>query len=183
MISAPTLSTLGLSSVSPATRSKWQASEDGAERQRLGEGCEGGGADRDLDHAGDMGPARRQKKAPRIGRAARGEVGGPREIATQRCDSATPSFIPPLNAKRAARSLYIQPMSRSQSLHKPAPQSSPRGEALPSRWRRLFLQTVGKDKCRRLIGGMSRRRGPQRSASGKGRAARPFAGARAPLIA
>ena len=34
--------------------------------------------------------------------ATRGEVSGPREEATQRCDSATPSFIPPLN-KRAAR--------------------------------------------------------------------------------
>jgi hypothetical protein len=44
-------------------------------------------------------PPKSAKKAPRIGGAARGEVGGPREIATQRCDSATPSFIPPLNAK------------------------------------------------------------------------------------
>ena len=42
------------------------------------------------------------QKKPRALGAARGEVGGPREEATQRCDSATPSFIPPLN-KRAAR--------------------------------------------------------------------------------
>jgi hypothetical protein len=49
-----------------------------------------------------------QKKPRALGAAARGEVGGPREIATQRCDSATPSFIPPLNAKgrpKAALSL------------------------------------------------------------------------------
>src|ERR1700677_54118 len=126
MISAPTLSKLGLSSVSPATRSKWQASEDGAERQRLGEGCEGGGADRDLDHAGDMGPARRQKKAPRIGRAARGEVGGPREIATQRCDSATPSFIPTPTQKgdpKAALSSSFTRPSQPQSFDEPDQQS------------------------------------------------------------
>src|ERR1700677_3195644 len=126
MISAPTLSTLGLSSVSPATRSKWQASEDGAERQRLGEGCEGGGADRDLDHAGDMGPARRQKKAPRIGRAARGEVGGPREIATQRCDSAPPSFIPTPTQKgdpKAALSSSFTRPSQPQSFDEPDQQS------------------------------------------------------------
>src|ERR1700720_144017 len=43
----------------------------------------------------------RMQKKPRALGAARGEVGGPREvvIATQRCDSATPSFIPPLNNK------------------------------------------------------------------------------------
>jgi hypothetical protein len=40
---------------------------------------------------------KKRKKAPRErGARRRGEVGGPREIATQRCDSATPSFIPPL---------------------------------------------------------------------------------------
>ena len=50
-------------------------------------------------------PARgRMQKKPRALGAARGEVGGPRgvAIATQRCDSATPSFIPPLNNKRRA---------------------------------------------------------------------------------
>ena len=42
------------------------------------------------------------QKKPRALGAARGEVGGPRgvAIATRRCDSATPSFIPPLNNKR-----------------------------------------------------------------------------------
>jgi hypothetical protein len=38
-------------------------------------------------------------KSPAPGWVARGEVGGPREIATQRCDSATLSFIPPLTQK------------------------------------------------------------------------------------
>ena len=47
------------------------------------------------------------QKKPRALGAARGEVGGPRgvAIATQRCDSATPSFIPPLNNKRRAARL------------------------------------------------------------------------------
>jgi hypothetical protein len=45
------------------------------------------------------GPRPDAKKPRALGAAARGEVGGPREEATQRCDSATPSFIPPLNAK------------------------------------------------------------------------------------
>jgi hypothetical protein len=44
------------------------------------------------------------QKKPRALGAARGEVGEPRGVAraTRRCDSATPSFIPPLNNKRRA---------------------------------------------------------------------------------
>src|ERR1700722_11776917 len=48
------------------------------------------------------GGPRLDAKKPRALGAARGEVGGPREVATQRCDSATPSFIPRLNNKRRA---------------------------------------------------------------------------------
>ena len=55
---------------------------------------------------GRSGRGRMQKKAPRIWGAARGEVGGPREIATQRCDSATPSFIPPLKGNKSCPSQW-----------------------------------------------------------------------------
>jgi hypothetical protein len=42
-------------------------------------------------------------------------VGGPREVATQRCDSATPSFIPPLNNKRRAARKPPSALQRSQA--------------------------------------------------------------------
>src|ERR1700723_3268042 len=50
------------------------------------------------------GGPRLDAKKPRALGAARGEVGEPREVAraTRRYDSATPSFIPPLNNKRRA---------------------------------------------------------------------------------
>jgi hypothetical protein len=50
------------------------------------------------------GGPRLDAKKPRALGAARGEVGEPRGVAraTRRCDSATPSFIPPLNNKRRA---------------------------------------------------------------------------------
>src|SRR5580704_15121163 len=47
---------------------------------------------------------RMQKKAPRIWGAARGEVGGASRGATQRCDSAMPSFIPPLKGNKSCPS-------------------------------------------------------------------------------
>jgi hypothetical protein len=41
-----------------AVRRPFRLNGDGAERQGRGEGCEGLRADRDLDHAGDMGASR-----------------------------------------------------------------------------------------------------------------------------
>ena len=76
---------------------------DRAERQGRGEGCEGGGADRDFDHAGDIGPARASRQnSPRAGEVqTRGpgqefkgtpsRLGGP-----PGCSVASPMPSPPI---------------------------------------------------------------------------------------
>ena len=84
-------------------RSPFRLDGDRAERQGRGEGCEGGGADRDFDHAGDIGPARASRQnSPRAGEVqTRGpgqefkgtpsRLGGP-----PGCSVASPMPSPPI---------------------------------------------------------------------------------------
>jgi hypothetical protein len=63
---------------------------------------------------------RMQKKAPRIWGAARGEVGGASRGATQRCDSAMPSFIPPLKGNKSCPSQRGERAARTRVPTRPA---------------------------------------------------------------
>jgi hypothetical protein len=97
----------------------------------------------------------RMQKKPRALGAARGEVGGPRgvAIATQRCDSATPSFIPPLNNKRRAAP---KPPSACSAPKQKAAEAAPtacglRGPSWPGKSNLARRSTSAPDRLRKFL--------------------------------